>query len=469
MGDASAVQEYDRGVYWFAGKAAGVGSIGGLLFGYDLGVISGALPQLRDQWCLDAEEREAVVSVLLLGCVIGALGGGVAVDRFGRKKAIMMCDGVFVVGVTILCFAPNLGVLLVGRLIVGMGVSTSAIADVAYLTEISPRRLRGVCVSTNELMITLGFLVANLVDWTFSTVWAGWRFMFGTAAIMAVVQFVLMSKMPESPRWLLTRGRDAEAKRVLRQIYIDYKLADEEYQLMAQSVDSQMGVATAGGGVALLCRWRAQLGVAVMLFFFAQFSGQANVLSYAPEMFEQAGMETTEAVKSSVWIGVGKFGCTAVIVWFVDSMPRRKLLMTGTSIMCASLLVLSLVYAGDGFVSIGSAPADQLCPCGAGVCRAKNATGFPAAYTATFNMQGISGTMSFTQARAHLLLSLPFPCARSLLLTPTRLAQASAGSGTAVRVNLKGGVASGSSYKYHVHEKPMELGPAGQAWPASCR
>ena len=139
----------------FAVKTAIIGSVGGLLFGFDLGVVAGALTQLRDEFQLDAQERGLVVSILLLGSVVGAVFGGYATDKYGRRTMIVRTDMTFIVGSLAIALAPSFPVLLAGRFVVGIGVSVSAIADVAYLTEVAPTRYRGAVVSMNELMISV--------------------------------------------------------------------------------------------------------------------------------------------------------------------------------------------------------------------------------------------------------------------------------------------------------------------------
>eukprot|EP00565_Helicotheca_tamesis_P005824 CAMPEP_0185730708 /NCGR_PEP_ID=MMETSP1171-20130828/10744_1 /TAXON_ID=374046 /ORGANISM="Helicotheca tamensis, Strain CCMP826" /LENGTH=614 /DNA_ID=CAMNT_0028399819 /DNA_START=146 /DNA_END=1990 /DNA_ORIENTATION=+ len=196
-------------------RATAIASLGGIIFGYDLGVISGALPSLTFSFSLTAEEVESAVAFLYIGSVLGAIGGGYACDVFGRKKAIILTDGVFLLGSLVLAGAPSYGAVLLGRILMGIAVSVSAIADVAYLTEISAEGHRGALVSCNEVCITLGFLLAYGTSYGVTSAidfQEGWRIMFGLSGILAVIQACGMMGMPESPIWLDKMGRSEEAK-----------------------------------------------------------------------------------------------------------------------------------------------------------------------------------------------------------------------------------------------------------------
>ena len=280
----------DKAMRRFAVRVSAVGSVGGLLFGYDLGVVNSALLQLSHHFDLQRpEEKGLVVSILLAGSVLGALFGGVLTDKYGRRAAIIGTDLVFIVGGSVLALAPSLPVVLVGRFIVGIGVSVSAIADVAYLNEMAPQKWRGTIVSVNELMIAGGFLLANLVGGLFSATEGGWRYMFGFAAALAAAQLLGISSLPRSPRWLLLQGRKEEAHASLVQIYGgSEQRATVVLGSLARATEEEAAELAQSSSLGSLLRWRPQLQVAVLLFFFAQLSGQSNVLSYASEMFARA-------------------------------------------------------------------------------------------------------------------------------------------------------------------------------------
>ena len=196
---------------YFAIKVSIVGSIGGLLFGYDLGVISQALPLLKDEFLMTINQQELCASLLTIGAVVGSLFGGYMCDLIGRKKTIYFTSIIFIIGSLLLSLSANLIQLYIGRFIVGIGVAISAIADVSYLTEISPEKHRGFCVGTNELMITIGLLFAFFIDYLLSKQVNGWRIMFAIPIIISTIWCILMLPMPESPKWLLVQGQESQA------------------------------------------------------------------------------------------------------------------------------------------------------------------------------------------------------------------------------------------------------------------
>ncbi len=205
----------------FVIKATIAASLGGVLFGYDLGIISAALPELTRTFELSPEEEEMVVSFLYIGCCIGAIFGGLLCDRYGRKRTILFTDVIFVIGASVLYSAQSIDVILGGRIVVGCAVAISGIADVAYLHEISPARYRGNIVSCNEACISLGFLVSYIVGYimSISIPEDSWRYMFLMGCAIAIIQCLAMSCMPESPVWLKYKGRCQDAEYALMQIY----------------------------------------------------------------------------------------------------------------------------------------------------------------------------------------------------------------------------------------------------------
>jgi MFS family permease len=205
----------------FVIKATAVASLGGILFGYDMGVISVAMPQLVQHFSLSDRQQEAVVGILYLGGGVGAAAGGSMCDRFGRWTSIVITDILFLIGAAVLIYAPSLNVLYAGRVIVGFAISVSGISDVAYLHELSPVQYRGAIVSVNEACISLGFLLAYIAGFLLSEVYPnhGWRVMFGLSGALAALQLIGMTCMPESPVWLHEQGYTEQAQQALRVIY----------------------------------------------------------------------------------------------------------------------------------------------------------------------------------------------------------------------------------------------------------
>ena len=198
--------------------AAVTAAVGGLLFGYDMGVISGAKTPMQREMALNCSRIELVVAFLPVGAFVASLVGGAAVDRYGRRLTIVVNAMLFTGGALVLATSTTFGLLLAGRFVLGFAVSLSAIAECIYISEIAPPEKRGMLVSLNELGITVGILLAYLVNYTFATVDGGWRIMFGLSSVIAVVQGGVMSLMPRTPRFLMIKKREEKAEKTLRDL-----------------------------------------------------------------------------------------------------------------------------------------------------------------------------------------------------------------------------------------------------------
>jgi sugar porter (SP) family MFS transporter len=330
----------------FACRAAVVGSIGGLLLGYDLGVISGALPALTIEFGLSTYEQELVTSLMLLGAVIGACFGGIVCDSIGRKQTVYMVCLIFLVGSVIMTLAQNIITLYVGRVIIGIGVSISAIVDISYLAEISPAEYRGAVVGTNELMVTVGILLAFLIDYSFMNVSNGWRFMFAFPIILVMMWGCLMFSMPESPRWLLVKEREGEAMSVFRITCGGLESeALKEFQHASASIQASKTASSVSLFQIVTNHWRLSMIVAISLMLMQQFTGHAPVLTYAPEIFRMTGLTADQGGIATIVIGVIKVLFTLLSLSIVDTVGRRALLLVGATGMMISLVVLTLSYS----------------------------------------------------------------------------------------------------------------------------
>jgi MFS family permease len=197
----------------FVIRVTAIASLGGTLFGYDMGSVAGALPQIQGSFALSNSQAEWVVSILYLGGGFGAMIGGTLCDLFGRRKTILGTDIIFMVGALWLFLSNSYHQILVGRFVVGIAVSVSGIADVSYLHEIAPIDFRGAIVSANEACISLGFLLAYVAGYVYSSAdEEEWRSIFGWAGVLALVQFIGMINLPESPVWLKSKGRIQESQ-----------------------------------------------------------------------------------------------------------------------------------------------------------------------------------------------------------------------------------------------------------------
>jgi MFS transporter, SP family, galactose:H+ symporter len=326
----------------FVLAAAVFAALGGLLFGYDTGVISGAVIFITKQFGLSAFPEELVISMVLVGAAAGALSGGKLADRFGRRYMLLVTSAIFIIGALVCAFCTSLGMLLVGRVIVGLGIGLSSTTVPVYISEVSPPKARGWQVSLFQLAITVGILAAYLVDYAFAAS-QGWRWMLGLAVVPGLILGIGILMMPETPRWLLKHGRTSEAGAILRRIRGTPDVDSELNQVQTAISQSEES-----GRVRDL--WapavRPALIVGVGLAIFQQITGINTIIYYAPTIIQSAGIPSASgAILATVGIGVVNVVMTIVAMWLIDRMGRRPLLLIGTAGMTISLGVLAAVFA----------------------------------------------------------------------------------------------------------------------------
>jgi sugar porter (SP) family MFS transporter len=319
--------------------AAAVTALGGLLFGYDTGVVSGALLFLRNEFGgLSSFQQELVTSLLLIGAMIGAFGAGRVADRIGRRPTILITAVVFVVGVLLAAFSPAFWTLLLARVVIGLAVGSASMTVPLYISEMAPPRIRGGLVSLNQLAITSGILASYLVDYGLASS-ANWRLMFGLAVIPAVILFIGILTQAESPHWLIRQGREDEARRVLRQVRegaIDAEVAEVK-EVAAHKVSARDLLAR---GV------RPALWVGVLMAIFQQVTGINTVIYYAPTLLAGAGLGNSASLLANVANGVVNVGMTIVAIRLLDRTGRRPLLLTGTAGMAVGMVITGLAFVG---------------------------------------------------------------------------------------------------------------------------
>jgi sugar porter (SP) family MFS transporter len=320
--------------------AAGVTALGGLLFGYDTGVVSGALLFLKNEFGgLSSFQQELVTSLLLVGAMIGAFGAGKVADRVGRRPTILITAVVFVAGVLLAAFTPTFWTLVVARVVIGLAVGSASMTVPLYIGEVAPPRIRGALVSLNQLAITSGIVVSYLVDYGLAST-ANWRLMFGLAAIPAVMLFVGMLTQRESPHWLIRQGREDDARGVLLRLRdgsdIDAEVAEVK-EVAAHKVSARDLLAR---GV------RPALWLGILLAVFQQITGINTVIYYAPTLLAGAGLGNNASLLANVGIGAVNVGMTIVAIRLVDRTGRRPLLLTGTAGMAAGMIITALAFLG---------------------------------------------------------------------------------------------------------------------------
>ncbi len=335
---------------------ASIAATGGLLFGFDTGVISGAIPFLQDYFVLTDSQVESITALGLIGAVVGALFTGRITDYLGRKKVILASAFVFATGAVWTGLAPTVNQLMISRFYLGLAIGVSSFAVPLYISEISPTKIRGTLVSMFQLLITVGILAAYLSDNAFAdnNNLECWRPMLWVGVIPAVVLFIGMFFLPETPRWLMSKGREEEAKKVLDRI--------EDPEFVGASIaamKSEMAIdASQASWKEIFKPWlRNALIIAIGIMFFQQFVGINTVIYYSPKIFLAAGFEGAEAaIAASVIVGVVNVLFTIVSLFIIDKLGRRKLYFIGLTGIFFALICMGLGFmlpgAGKWFLVI---------------------------------------------------------------------------------------------------------------------
>jgi SP family sugar:H+ symporter-like MFS transporter len=317
------------------------GALGGLLFGYDTGVISGAILFITEDFSLSPFMQGAVVAALLLGAMVGAAAAGGLSDRMGRRRLIIIAAVTFTVGAVAAAAAPSAGALVAARFVLGVAVGSAALVVPLYLSEIAPTKIRGAIASLNQMMIVVGILAAFIVNAILASS-GDWRLMLGLAAVPSLVLLVGMFFMPETPRFLVRTGEEDEAREVLEEVRSDGSRKDEPERKIEEirDVDEKEG----GGGLELLkAKWvRPALVVAIGLAVLQQLIGINTIIYYAPTTLTSVGYGAEAAIYANLVIGTLNVVATIVAIRIVDRVGRKPMLLAGLVGMVASLTVLGL-------------------------------------------------------------------------------------------------------------------------------
>jgi sugar porter (SP) family MFS transporter len=325
------------------------GALGGILFGYDSGVIAGALLFIKKDMTLDAKLQGMVVGGLLLGAMIGAFGTGRLADRFGPRKMLIGAGVMFIVTSVLSALAPDPMTLIAARVLIGITIGVSTVQVPLYLSEIAPKHIRGGLASMNQLAIATGILISYVLCYLLSA-HGQWRWMLGLAAVPSVFLTIGMIFQPDSPRWLVRQGRVDEARRVLEITNTPQDAADALREIQDANRTSN--------NVRLLdvFRSRALRPVVISVFGLAvlqQALGINTIVYYAPTILRTAGFGESAALLNAVGLGVLSIFMTIFAARVVDSVGRRPLLIGGALVMGASMATL-------GFVFHSGAPATSM-------------------------------------------------------------------------------------------------------------
>jgi len=311
----------------------------GMAFGYDQGVIGGALTFMQAEFGFDSFVEGLITSWVTLGALFGALAGGTLADKYSRKRTLIFAAYLFVIGALVQALAPSVEILILGRFIIGFGVGVASVAAPMFVAESAPAALRGRYVSGYQLAITIGILAAQFSDYVLSQE-GTWRLMVGLAAIPGLLLLLTTYPVPHSPRWLISVGRREDAVESIRKTKGTWKLDEavvEIEQELASEPNSKWSDLLVGGA-------RRALKIAVGLAIFQQVTGINAIIYYSNEILADAGFETASAQAGASLIAVGMVNvlATFVAIAFVDRLGRRPLLIAGMTGMLVGLIGLSV-------------------------------------------------------------------------------------------------------------------------------
>ncbi len=321
-----------------------VAALGGLLFGYDTGVINGAIGPLKAHFDLTPRSQGWATGCALLGCALGAAGAGALSDRFGRKKVLILSAVFFLASAIGTAVPRTIAAFILFRMLGGIGVGAASLSSPMYIAEISPARIRGRMVSINQFAIVTGFLVVYFVNYFIALqgndAWnqqVGWRWMFGSESLPALMLLVLLFFVPESPRWLTKQGREDEAVGILARVngatYAQTELAEIKDAVAHESGSLKQ---------LLMPGMKIVLVIGIVLAVLQQVTGINVFLYFGTEIFKKMGSGTSAALLQTVIVGAVNLTFTIIAIWTVDKLGRKPLMMIGSTGMGVCLLAMGL-------------------------------------------------------------------------------------------------------------------------------
>lgn len=341
-----------------------VASLGGFLFGFDMAVISGVLPFLQKQFSLSAFQEGWFVSSALVGCIAGVAFSGELSDRLGRKKPLVISALLFLLSALGCATMPSLSLIIVSRFIGGVGIGLASNVVPLYISEIAPAKSRGRLVTYYQFAVTFGILVAYLSnaglvsagtapginnDGFFGRIFHSevWRGMMGLGVIPALLFLLGLGLVPESPRWLIQKGRKEEGKNILSKINSEEDAANDY-----QSIQNNLQVENVSYRELLAPQWRRALIIGILLPLFSQFSGINAIIYYGPTILANAGKSLDNSLMAQVIFGAANMLFTLIAIWKVDSLGRRPLYLAGTAGATICLFLTGLCFAIGATTSI---------------------------------------------------------------------------------------------------------------------
>lgn len=330
-----------------------VAALGGLMFGFETAVINGAIYYIAEHFRLTDLMRGFVVSTALAGCVIGALFIGKPGDKYGRRYMLKIMAALFLFSMLGTGLAPNIWVFIIARFVGGIAVGGASVLTPMYISEVSPPKMRGRLVATNQLAIVTGILIAFFSDYMIDTILHGsWRWMFLAGIFPSALLWFLLFFITRSPRWLVKAGREGEAREVIARVN-----TDENVEVLLANIKDSLKEEAASKDVALLHKPYFRLvliGIAVGMF--NQFAGINVIMYYSTDIFREAGFSGESALMQSVLVGLTNLLFTVIAMTFIDRFGRKFLLYVGSVGMSVFLGLFSWAFITDnksGFILLG--------------------------------------------------------------------------------------------------------------------
>lgn len=322
-------------------RISSIAALGGVLYGYDMGIIAAAAIFVKRSFGITTFVEELVVSVVLIGAMAGAMAGGAIADRIGRRATLVWAGIVFIVGSVLAPLSPNVATLIVARMIIGIGIGFTSVTAPVYVSELAPPQSRGMLIGLYQFALTIGIALADFIGYWLATQQA-WRMMFGIAAVPTIFFLAVILTVPESPRWLFAHGRPQDAESVLRS-YTDAAGAQRFLEDIREGLKVPMEQ-----------RWsalwtpavRGAIFIAVGLTVLQQATGINTIIYYGPQIFELAGIAThANAILATLLVAVVNVVATVVGILLVDRVGRKPLLYVGVTGMTIALFALSFAFS----------------------------------------------------------------------------------------------------------------------------
>jgi SP family arabinose:H+ symporter-like MFS transporter len=327
-----------RGYLYFISLVA---TLGGLMFGFDVGIISGAIPFIQPYFGWDELQLGWGVSSILVGCIAGAFGTGALTERYGRKRLLITVALFFAISCAGMALAKSVAFFIGFRVLGGLAVGAVSVLSPMYVAEVAPSKIRGTLVTAYQLAITTGILISYLVNFALHEVDNNWRWMFATGLIPSVLFFIGLIFIPESPRWLVKAGFKEKAASVLERI------GGKDFS-ESEIPEIEKSLSDAGGNISLRIlfspRYRRVIFLGLLLSVFVQITGINTVVDYAPKILMTAGLEIRNALLQTSLIGLVNFVFTFFAIWLIDKLGRKTFYTIGSSGMAVTLLLIAAAF-----------------------------------------------------------------------------------------------------------------------------